>query len=196
MFSFLDLAKFTKELEAQLPEKVPDNPVYIDFHDGKLVIPEVVSRAKAAETRAQETVEPAPEDTVESAIEEELMIQNDDSSDGESQDAAHNTRYNWKFHDTKLLLKVLSEKKEKNQNFAIIKHLWGSVAKELEKELKKNKPNSGQCREKFYALKTAYRSFISESGKTGNRRQKPFLYETEMHDLLHNDPAFRPPKAS
>ena len=137
MFSFLDLAKFTKELEAQLPEKVPDNPVYIDFHDGKLVIPEVVSRAKAAETRAQETVEPAPEDTVESAIEEELMIQNDDSSDGESQDAAHSTRYNWKFHDTKLLLKVLSEKKEKNQNFAITKHLWGSVAKELEKELKR-----------------------------------------------------------
>ena len=53
-------------------------------------------------------------------------------------------------------------------------------------------PSATQCREKFYSLKRAYRKYISDCKKTGNRRPKPIQYENEMELILEGDPAFKP----
>jgi hypothetical protein len=49
-----------------------------------------------------------------------------------------------------------------------------------------------QCREKFYSLRRSYRNYLKESSKTGNRRPKPFAFETEMELILKDDTAFKP----
>lgn len=49
-----------------------------------------------------------------------------------------------------------------------------------------------QCREKFYSLRRSYRNYLAESSKTGNRRPKPFAFETEMELILKDDTAFKP----
>ena len=49
-----------------------------------------------------------------------------------------------------------------------------------------------QARERFYTIKRSYSKYLTESKKTGNGRPKIFLLETEMADILQNDPTFKP----
>lgn len=71
--------------------------------------------------------------------------------------------------------------------------MWNKVAKELKGISKPQKnPGPGQCREKFYLLIGSYRNYIAEKKKTGNKRMKPFLHESEMYELLHDNPGFNP----
>lgn len=53
-------------------------------------------------------------------------------------------------------------------------------------------PSATHCREKFYSLKRSYRHFLMESKKTGIRRPKPFIFETEMQSIIENAPSFKP----
>lgn len=58
----------------------------------------------------------------------------------------------------------------------------------------KKSPSPDQCREKFYSMSWAYWKYWTEKKKKpGNGRPKAFLHEMEMHDILHDDPAFNPP---
>jgi hypothetical protein len=169
-----------------LPNDLPDDPIYICFVNGKIHIPEVVfqnlkSQDQRKETENLETLEENnPQDV------HNVPDNFEDSSDSEK------SRFDWKFCETKELLGVLKTRKERKENFT--KNMWKSVATELKGRLKSKKsPSPEQCREKFYSLRRSYRNFIAEKKKTGNKRIKPFIHESEMYDILHDDPAFSPP---
>lgn len=201
-----------KEISRLFPTPPPD-PVYIDFDavTKNIIIPEVVSRGTVENVESSETnkakntltverrqSEANTRDTVtldkESPGPSVLYVADDENvTVDENDDTESVARYNWRFDATKKLLAILIDKKEKDKHFSIGKNLWSSVADAIAKDLKKPFPSAEQCREKCYALKRAYRQFVANSSKTGNKRPKPFLHESEMYTLLNDDPAFRPP---
>lgn len=78
-------------------------------------------------------------------------------------------------------------------DFVLTKKIWPEVEREMATSNTSTiNPSATQCREKFYSLKRAYRKYISDCKKTGNRRPQPFQYENEMELILEGDPAFKP----
>ncbi|XP_056019847.1 uncharacterized protein LOC125660619 [Ostrea edulis] len=178
----------TQDLSSMLPNDLPDDPIYICFVNGKIHIPEVIFRKLNSKDQRKEHAESS--ETFEENSTEDTTPYVPDTLDLEDSSDNEKSRFEWKFSDTEELLAVLKARKEKKDNFS--KNMWKSVATEIKGELKTN-PSPEQCREKFYSLRRSYRNFIAEKKKTGNKRTKPFIHESEMYDLLHDDPAFSPP---
>jgi hypothetical protein len=66
--------------------------------------------------------------------------------------------------------------------------VWSTIAEELGM----NHITGDKCRERYYTLKKAYRKFVEDSKKTGNKRPKPFIYTELMADIVQDDPTFIP----
>lgn len=184
------LKEVTQDLTSMLPGDLPEDPVYICFVNGKVHIPEVVLRNLNSKDQTHPRIEHEENpETVEENNTEDTTPANFDLEDSSE---TEKSRYEWRFSDTKELLTVLKARKERKENFT--KNMWNGVAKELKEAMKSKKiPSPEQCREKFYSLRRSYRNYIAEKKKTGNKRIKPFLHESEMYDLLHDDPGFNPP---
>jgi hypothetical protein len=71
------------------------------------------------------------------------------------------------------------------------KKIWEQIAKSVSSDTTL-KVTGEQARERFYTIKRSYSKYLTESKKTGNGRPKIFLLETEMADILQNDPTFKP----
>lgn len=115
-----------------------------------------------------------------------------DNFDLEDSSETEISRYEWSFSDTKKLLTVLKARKEKKGNF-YKEHVERSCKGIKRGTQNQKNPSPEQCREKFYSLRRSYRNYIAEKKKTGNKRIKPFLHESEMYEHLHDGPGFIPP---
>lgn len=101
--------------------------------------------------------------------------------------------YSWIFErrsETEKLPAVLKGK----ENFFYKENVEQSC-KGIKRDLK-TKKNSWFwtiCREKLYSLIRSYRNYIAEKKKTRNKKMKPFLHESEMYELLHDNPGLNSP---
>lgn len=98
------------------------------------------------------------------------------------------TRYEWPVEVTKKLLCTIKESKSKFENATNKNSVWLDIAKQMGTV----NVTGQQCRERYYTLKKAYRKFVADSKKTGNKRPKPFIYEELMADIVLDDPTFTP----
>lgn len=98
------------------------------------------------------------------------------------------TRYDWPVGETKKLLTLIKDKKAMFEDAKNKNSVWFNIAEELGVA----EITGHQCRERYYTLKKAYRKFITDSNKSGNKRPKPFVYEDLMADIIQNDPTFSP----
>lgn len=160
------------ELSKKLPNGPTENPIYFEIVNGEVALPEVI----IAGNRQRQEPENSKQDD------------NDKDDDNSS-----TSRYEWKQSITRKMLSTLEDKKTaSDKDFILTKKLWADVTKCMAKDISGSAPSATQCREKFYSLKRGYRKFLSECKKTGNKRPKPFYFETEMQLLLNDDPAFKP----
>jgi len=117
------------------------------------------------------------------------MINNDTESSDD--DTEQKGRLEWGICKSRKLLAVYKEKAESLQSTKNKKKIWKQIAKSVSSDTTL-KVTGEQARERFYTIKRSYRKYLTESKKTGNRRPKIFLLETEMADILQNDPTFKP----
>ena len=102
-------------------------------------------------------------------------------------------RLEWGVQKTKRFLAVYQENKDAMKTTRNRKKVWEKIATDVMAANKTTiKITGDQARDRFYTLKRSYRKFLSESNKTGNKTPKPFLFEKEMQDILHDDPTFKP----
>lgn len=112
----------------------------------------------------------------------------DDTDDTETKG-----RLEWGLLKTKKFLSVYKENKDAMGTSRNKKKVWEKIANDLSTADKSTVTITGdQARDRFYTLKRKYRKYISESNKTGNKAPKPFLFEKEMQEILHDDPTFKP----
>jgi hypothetical protein len=188
-FFFLDVQKVTSDLKPHLPSEPPADPLYIDMVDGHMVVPSLLFQGQdVPKSSSPGVVEKGVCGTI-----QEVEIEN---YDDEEEVPSNSTRFDWKLTTVRKLLNILEDKKKNMGNdFVLTKKVWPEIEREMTKSCKSSaacSPSAIQCREKFYSLKRAYRKYLSDCKKTGNRRPKPFLYENEMELILEGDPAFKP----
>ncbi|XP_062572701.1 uncharacterized protein LOC134234651 [Saccostrea cucullata] len=183
-----------EELTGLIPlDEVPDDPIYFTFINGNVHIPEVVLRKfKEHKSKDEDQNNNMDVTAVQEDNDGELENYCETGADNVESDSEGEckSRFEWKLSTTKKLLATLKDKKKKQESFS--KNAWKKVAESMSGGGKKS-PSPDQCREKFYSMRRAYRKYLTEKKKTGNGRPKPFLLEMEMHDILHDDPAFNPP---
>jgi len=179
---YIDADMVKDQLSKKLPKGPTENPIYFEIVNGEVALPGVIIAGNDRQT-------PEPENSQQEEIHTSVSDDNHEDDDNSS-----TSRYEWKTTITRKMLSILEDKKTaSDKDFILTKKLWADVAKCIAKDISGSAPSATQCREKFYSLKRGYRKFLSECKKTGNKRPKPFYFETEMQLLLNDDPAFKPP---
>jgi hypothetical protein len=165
LFTFIYLQEVSEDLKNKVQKEVPENPIYITFENGKVVIPEVVFRHVSAPAKPErkgqiqfvctENDTPQKQDKPVQSITEE-MNQNQEtqkeSLDTHNEDCMQDNfeleeldesddkiaRFDWKYLYNKHLLGILKVKKERKTNFS--KNMWNIVAEEMKEKLGIKKP--------------------------------------------------------
>ncbi|CAG2251367.1 unnamed protein product [Mytilus edulis] len=71
------------------------------------------------------------------------------------------------------------------------KPIWLDISVKLNQTMA-TKLTQDQCREKWNTLKKTYKSYKRQCSLTGNRKTRPFLFESDLDNLMLNDPSITP----
>ncbi|CAG2233791.1 unnamed protein product [Mytilus edulis] len=106
--------------------------------------------------------------------------------------AEANSRYDWGERETRFLIQLITDNWKKLELAYNKKPIWLDISVKLNQTLAIKKQPQDQCREKWNTLKKTYKSYKRQCSLTGNRKPRPFLFESDLDDLMLNDPSITP----
>ena len=166
MFFFADRALIIKFLVENYPNDNGADPIYIDMNNVRNPNQMPVGKGESQE-------QPSACSSKSGAMEAS---------------SSKASRYDWPVGETKKLLVSIKDNKDKFEDAKNKNSVWSTIAEDLGIA----GITGHQCRERYYTLKKAYRKFVTDSNKTGNKRPKPFIYDELMADIVQDDPIFTP----
>ncbi|VDI05194.1 Hypothetical predicted protein [Mytilus galloprovincialis] len=105
--------------------------------------------------------------------------------------AEASSRYDWGERETRFLIQLITDNWKKLELAYNKKPIWLDISVKLN-ETMATKLTQDQCREKWNTLKKTYKSYKRQCSLTGNRKPRPFLFESDLDDLMLNDPSITP----
>ncbi|CAC5395154.1 unnamed protein product [Mytilus coruscus] len=105
--------------------------------------------------------------------------------------AEGNSRYEWGERETRYLIQLITDNWKKLELAYNKKPIWLDISIKLNQTMATTLTQD-QCREKWNTLKKTYKSYKRQCSLTGNRKPRPFLFESDLDDLMLNDPSITP----
>ncbi|CAG2215157.1 unnamed protein product [Mytilus edulis] len=105
--------------------------------------------------------------------------------------AEANSTYEWGERVTRYLIQLITDNWKKLELAYNKKPIWLDISVKLNKTMA-TKLTQDQCREKWNTLMKTCKSYKRQCSLTGNRKHRPFLFESDLDDLMLNDPSITP----
>ncbi|VDH99295.1 Hypothetical predicted protein [Mytilus galloprovincialis] len=105
--------------------------------------------------------------------------------------AEANSTYEWGERVTRYLIQLITDNWKKLELAYNKKPIWLDISVKLNKTMA-TKLTQDQSREKWNTLMKTCKSYKRQCSLTGNRKHRPFLFESDLDDLMLNDPSITP----
>ncbi|CAG2203997.1 unnamed protein product [Mytilus edulis] len=125
-------------------------------------------------------------------IKERMKAESSDEGIPRTAAAETNSRYEWGERKTRYLIQLITDNWKKLELAYNKKPIWLDISVKLNQTLAIKKLPQDQCREKWNTLKKTNKSYKRQCSLTGNRKPRPFLFESDLDDLMLNDPSITP----